>query len=326
MSSNQYSDSRPSDHDASRYLIFGGTGFLGRHLCEYLSTKGSPATVISRNPDLNFLASLNSHFDGLTISEFEARQQHYLARAEVIVYLASGSIPGTNQEKPWIELAESVEPAFKLFTNAQRFNPEIRIIYISSGGTIYGGSQGGHFLNEADRPSPISVYGLGKVMIESALSFLGNSTNLNYAILRVSNPIGIWQTHPRQGIVNVAIEKIRKGEELTLFDQGRQVRDFIDADDVAEAIHLAMLDRCHCSAIWNVGAGYGHRIIDIISMIESLVERKLLIRQLPARHFDVPAVVLDRGRILKDLGWEPRTSLNDSIKKVLIGRGVIKSL
>lgn len=300
-------------------LIFGGTGFLGRHLCEKIAANGRTATVISRTPDLGFLSQHAPGFSALSLSDFLNDPDDYFRNTDTLVYAASNSIPATFQDRPWNELSANVEPAFELFARARKINPELRLVFISSGGTVYGAGNRSPIAETAP-VAPISPYGYGKLALEEAIRYLGRAAGLNYAILRVSNPVGKWQSNPAQGIVNVALRAAMTGGEVTLYNGGDQIRDFMDADDLAEAILLAAARRDLSSATWNIGSGHGRRVSDIVDLVETVSARPIHRKIVHGRAVDVPYSVLDCSNARRDLNWKSETNLQDTIRSVIKSR------
>jgi UDP-glucose 4-epimerase len=225
-----------------------------------------------------------------------------LAEAEAVVYLASDSVPSTFAAEPWREIPVNVEPAARFFARCAATNPSAKLLLISSGGTVYGRTEGTPVPEDAPT-RPISGYGLGKLLIEQALAFVGRTRGLAYNVLRVSNAVGRWQNNDTQGIVSIALRAARDRTLIDLYGGGAQVRDYVDADDVADAVLAACLDRHHADQIWNVGSGIGRSVAEMIRLVEEVTGRSVPIRHLPARPIDVAAVVLDCSRIRRDLNW-----------------------
>lgn len=300
-------------------LIIGGSGFIGRHLCAWLSEKGRKAVCVSRTvPDENFLVHHAPLTEVMTRGTFDCDLETHLSRHSVVVYLASDSIPGTFKAEPWRELSVNVEPLMRVAQAAVNAKYPPKLIYVSSGGTVYGRGKGTAFV-ETDPLEPISSYGYGKVAAEEALRFLRRTSGLRYAILRAANPIGRWQSSNVQGIVSAAIRAAQTGSSLTLFGGGLQVRDFFDADDLAAAIAAAGVDSRE-AGVWNVGSGVGTCVIDVIRLVEEATGRPIEISMLPGREIDVPYAVLDCGRAEADLGWMATFELRESIARIVAAR------
>jgi UDP-glucose 4-epimerase len=293
-------------------ILLGANGFLGRHTAELLGRRGQRAIAVSRAPDRGFFERLAPSLKVMTAAEFASSAGYAaIAEAEALIYFAWGSVPATFADAPWQELPENVQPCLELFHRVAAISPRTRIVLLSSGGTIYGAG-GTAPRDEAAPTRPISGYGLGKLMAEEGLRFVGRTRGTPHAILRVSNPVGRWQTDARQGIVGVGLRAARDGVPVRLFGGGTQVRDFVDADDVADAILRAAADRTH-GATWNVGSGVGVRVIDMLTRVSEVIGRPIAIEHAPRRPIDVPHIVLDCGRVAEDLGWTARTPIEQSI-------------
>jgi UDP-glucose 4-epimerase len=118
-------------------------------------------------------------------------------------------------------------------------------------------------------------------------------------VLRVSNAVGRWQNDNTQGIVSISLRAVRDGRPITLYGGGSQIRDYVDADDVAEAVLAACLDRRHVDRIWNVGSGIGRSVKEVIRLVQEVTGRPVPVR--PARPVDVAAIMLNCTRIRRDL-------------------------
>ena len=294
-------------------VLVGANSFLGRHTCELLERRGEPGVVVSRTPDRCFFERFAPSLRVMDAVEFASPSgRSVIANATAIVYFVWSSVPATFAEEPWRELTENVTPAFKFFLRIADISPNAKIVFMSSGGTVYGG-QGDTPKSETDATYPISPYGTGKLMAEEVLRFVGRTRNVPFAILRVSNAVGRWQTSDRQGIVGVALRAARDRVPVKLFGGGTQVRDFVDANDVADAIHAASLNTDHPATTWNIGSGVGITIHDLIEDMSRVIGRPILIDKAPARSLDVPHIVLNCRKAAEDLSWKANTPIEHSI-------------
>ena len=239
----------------------------------------------------------------------------FFQATDTLVYLASTSVPATYANEPWNELTANVQPAFELFDSALKANSDLRIVYVSSGGTVYGR---GHTAptSETTALEPISAYGYGELATEEAIRVLSRTKGLNRAILRVSNPVGRWQTNQTQGIIAAALRAAASGEGLNLFNNWSQVRDFLDAEDLANAIIQAADARNFNAETWNIGSGRGHSITEVVDLVSEVTGRRITCNNLPGRSVDVSYSVLNCEKVEHDLGWTTKIDLVDSIKSI----------
>lgn len=295
-----------------KLIVFGAFGFIGTHFRE--------KALIQNEIELVFVTSQLSNrvhaSDQKTISieEFNDRKSdEEIASADVVVYLGSASVPSTFVIEPWREVAENVEVPFKLLKRIVRINPRIRLIFASSGGTVYGKSCTQSPIDESAALEPISAYGLGKVLMEQVIAFLGRTEGLSYSILRIGNPIGVHAKSHIQGLVGAVLRHAAEDKHLTIFGDGSHVRDYLSANDVAEAIVLAALNSEFIDTIWNVGSGVGYSVLEIIALISDEIGRPIAVKHQPARGIDVNTIILDSSKIKRDLGWRTITPLRTEI-------------
>jgi UDP-glucose 4-epimerase len=116
--------------------------------------------------------------------------------------------------------------------------------------------------------------------------------------------------------VPAAIRSLHAGTAFDMFGDGSTVRDYVDADDVADAIWLACRDTHFNDRIWNVGSGVGRSLSEILELVEGAAGRKLLIRRTPGRKIDVKRIVLNCERIAADIGWVPKRDITRTIDDV----------
>lgn len=293
-----------------RFLLVGGFGFLGKHLIMRLRQNGNEFTVISRKEPLppwsDCSLVLSSALDG------EAVRQLALSH-DVLVYLASSSIPGSSTVVN--ELDNNVRPAVDFMNEITDCNPKLSIIYLSSGGQIYGNDYSTP-IKESFECKPMSPYAYGKLLIEQSLAYLHRKKNTNVVILRVANPVGQWQTGTKQGLVNVAIQCIQHNKAISIFGTGLEVRDYVDADDVA-----AIIDKIAGSDfrydIFNIGTGKAVSTIEIIHLVESIFGRQLEKRYLSRRPVDPEYAVLDCSKVLEQYGWSANSDISSIMLKTI---------
>lgn len=293
--------------------ILGGTGFIGRHLCEKFQARGLSAFTVSRNPDRAFLASYAPTVLGLTFGSSEADE--VLSTCDVLIHLASSSLPGINWNDPAQELAQSTLVEVQFLQNFARTNGRAHIIFASSGGQIYGS---GHSLpiNEGVPPAPCTAYALGKQVTEAALNCLSLVEGNVVTILRIANPVGRWQLGRKHGFISTAVTAGLSGKSLTLFGDGNNVRDYFDADDLANFLVDLSINSNSKTGIYNVGSNCGYTENEIILLVSEIVARPIDIEIMSRRPFDLKYSVLDSSRAHEELGWIPMTNLEKSIRKI----------
>ena len=187
-----------------------------------------------------------------------------------------------------------------------------KIIFSSSGGTVYGIPQSMP-VREENQTNPICSYGISKLAIEKYLILFKHLHNLDFVIIRPSNPFGSRQNpYGIQGVIPVFLRKILRGETIQIWGGGDVVRDFIYIEDLVDAFYRSMI--CNTvSNIFNIGSGKGHSLNNLLSIMRTVTGLDLSVTHTKSRTYDVPEIYLDITRASKELNWAPHTSLEQGI-------------
>ena len=297
-------------------IIIGGTGFIGKHLTIALNKEKINHLSLSRNPDFNF----PSKFAPLTrvdrISSLMS-DDHIddIKQAKLIVYLASASTPASRMNSAELEIENTIKPAIQTITKITSVNSQAQIVFLSSGGTVYGN---GHTnpISENSPLKPATPYAYSKQSIENYLQYLSNTGSASHTILRTSNPVGKWHSNPRQGFIGAAINRIINDEPLTIFGDGQAVRDYIDADEVADAIIAIYKNPTTAqNKIWNLGSGVGSSLNDIIEKLRVISDKPFETQYKQSRATDLAYNVLNCSLIKAELGWYAKQNLDSILLK-----------
>ena len=175
-----------------------------------------------------------------------------------------------------------------------------RIVFSSSGGTVYGRLRSIP-VPDMDPLDPISAYGVSKVTAEKYCQYYHTAYGIDARVARISNRFGAGQNPARpQGAVTTFVHRALGGKPIEIWGDGEVVRDFIHITDVADALIAlanARLGSGPEMPIYNIGSGSGSSLNHIIHAIEQQVGSALNILRQPGRAFDVPISILDIARI-----------------------------
>lgn len=301
--------------DQPRLLLIGGTGFLGRHVCEAAERRGVAATTASRTPDTDFLKAHAPSVDAISIEDIDtAAFQQALGAATHVVYMAHAGKPSAAGT-----LTQDIHRGFtklsSIVDGIMQAETPPHLVYLSSGGQIYGRVEATP-IKEDVRPNPVTRYGATKLVNETLLAYLSLAEGLSTTVLRLGNPVGRWQLLGSHGLVSAAVRAAMTDTPLTIFGSGDNVRDYFDADDFAEFVVSTTLDNAWMSGVYNVGSGEGHTETDIIGLVGARTGRPVRHGFQPARKFDMPYAVLDSGKAEAELGWSASTPLEATIDKL----------
>jgi UDP-glucose 4-epimerase len=292
-----------------RCLVLGSTGFLGEHLVAAALRSGHAVRSYDRRPRPTPTAGLEAHTGSLLDREAQRRAA---AGTEVAFYLAWDGYPGTERTLTE-DLAVNVGPAVAAF-KALADAGVTKVIFASSGGTIYGPPESVPI--PEDHPTrPTSVYGLHKKLAEEYLAFLHRRQVLDSVVLRPGNLYGPGQLPGRgQGLVATALGRIAQDLPLEVWGDGSSIRDYVYVEDAARAF-LAAAEHGRPGRAYNVGAGRGWSIRQVVAAIETLLGRPPEVRYASPQPGSVAINVLDTSRARDELGWSPAVGLEEGLSR-----------
>ena len=295
-------------------LLIGGSGFLGSHVRAILRKVAQPCTIVSRDPS-RLQKDLSSNERVLHFGVTESDAAIALETIHSVVYLTGGSSPGANPDSVANEISRNVVPAVADILRFSQFCPNAIHFLVSSGGAIYGNTDK-ELVEETEPARPISPYGLGKLFLEESLTYASRKFGFQFRILRVSNAVGIHHSSLNQGLVAAALRAAAQDQPFSLFGDGSAVRDYVHADDVAEAILLAAESVSARSGIWNIGSGVGHSIIDILTIVERTTGKSVHVLKKDPRVSDVARIVLNCRKASVDFNWRAHRNLESAIQEL----------
>lgn len=296
-----------------KILVTGGNGFIGSHIVDLLLKKKYKIVVISKVTPSRFNSRQNISHYSIDLNNYEEVENVLrVERPEIIChYAASISYARESFLHPEKSLQDVIH-AINLFESAKKF--DVKHIIFSSSSNVYDNTQNGS-LDEESKKNPLSPLGISKLMIESYIEYLQNTTNIIFTILRYFNAYGPKQRLSEfSGIIPNAIIKTMKGEEITIFGDGNQTRDFIYVGDIA-TINLKVI-RKPLSGIFNVGSGKGISIKELLSAIEKLSGKKMKKNYAKSSN-EITVSIANIGKIKKTFGWKPTITLTLGLKKTI---------
>lgn len=293
-------------------FVLGGSGFIGRHVCRRFVEDGSESVVsVGRRDgsqeDIGGLRYAKLNVDVGRLAEIG------VGEGDTVIHLASSIVPRTALEDSAAMMAASVSSAMAIGQECVRLGVE-RLIYTSSGGTIYGARQ-----VPADEQSacfPVGFYATHKLVVESALRLCVLGTGTRLVTLRISNPFGSGQRLDRpQGLIGHLLASVRKGTSFMVSGDGSQVRDYLDVRDVAEAYWLASRYGGECQ-VFNIGSGIGRSIVDVITSVEQCCGVQIVRHVGPRSHDELSYSVLNSCLARRELAWQPCRDFRASLAEL----------
>ena len=294
-------------------IIILGCGYIGTNLANFI--------VENYDEDVYVLGIYNEYNEYLNSKvKFVEKYIEQICEDDedlfknAIVIDAVGNINATSDSKSSSTLfLQNCSNKVELIKNLS-FLKIKKYIFLSSGGTVYNDSETPH--KEDEFVNPTNIYALEKVIIENYLKInsLEDST-FEYLILRLSNPYGgIVSKNKRQGIIDVAINKIKNDEILEFYGELKNIRDYIHVENLAEYIYKISKSQ-EKNDIFNIGSGVGTSIEDVLAIVEKIYNKKMSLVSKKINTINICSNVLNVDKINKSIIMDKIYSLEDGIYK-----------
>lgn len=301
-----------------KVLVTGGAGFIGSHVADAFLASGDEVTILD-----DFSSGRRENLPpGARVVEADVRSpqaRHLVATGgfAVLDHHAAQIDVRRSVEDPAADAAINVVGLVNLLQGA-RAGGVRRVVFASSGGTVYGEGERLPVREEAPK-LPASPYGTAKLSAEYYLATFGLLYGIETVALRYSNVYGPRQDpHGEAGVVAIFSERLLRGEGLTVFGDGEQTRDMVYVGDVALAnvlasrhpvAPLASLD----ARAFNIGTGVETSVNRLAALLADAAGRRPEIRHAPARPGELLRSCLDVSKAARELGWRPRVSLAEGV-------------
>lgn len=289
-----------------KILVLGGNGFLGKNLCEYLADQGEDVysfdMSLPKNQDQRIQYISGDFFDDYTL-------EHIVQGMDVIFHAICTLNPGNSNEKCILGYERDFVQTAKLCSYVK--DTECRMIFFSSGGTVYG-NQRVQPITEDAVPVPINHYGNLKLCIENTIRTFNFQMKKNMLIARISNPYGPGQDyHKGVGFIDAAIKRTIQGETIEIWGDGENVRDYIYITDLCKMLY-SLIDYHGGFEVFNLSSNTGVSQNDIIASLKKITNA-VKVSYLPGRSVDAKKIILDNSRI-KTIFSDEMMSIEEGIE------------
>ncbi|MCH3951079.1 MAG: NAD-dependent epimerase/dehydratase family protein [Acidaminococcus sp.] len=298
-----------------KILVTGGAGFIGSHVLEKLRLHGfTDVTVLD-----SFVSGCRAHIpDGMRVVEMDVRDPQlssFLAREhfKCVIHLAAQTQVPYSMEHPEEDADINIMGLLNLLEGCRKSG--VSQIIFSSSAAVYGDNP--HLpLKEEETVRPLSFYGLSKAVSESYIRLYCHEYSMDGMILRFANVYGERQGESGEGgVISIFAKKIARGEDLTVFGDGSQTRDFVYAGDIAEVIVRAIGEPgVH---VLNVATNTRVSLNELIELFRKLTDHPFAVHYGPVRDGDICDSVLSNEALNKTLGFRQFTNLSEGLKKTL---------
>lgn len=296
-----------------RVLILGGSGFLGSHVVDQFLLGGHDVSVydLSTERYRNKPESI-AYFQG-DLSSSGILEQVISTGFDAVLHFVSTTTPKTSNASPEFDIQSNLIGTIGLLNICVRHGVK-KVVFLSSGGTVYGDIGNAATVDENHAVQPLCSYGVCKHSIEQYLRVYKHLHGLDFVSLRISNPYGERQ-NPLQslGAVTVFLHRALTNQPIEIWGDGSVVRDFIYAGDVSNAVYLSTINPV--SGVYNVGSGIGRSLLELVDAVSATLGISPKVDWYPGRPYDVPRIVLNASKLQNVTGWSCKQNFLEGLTK-----------
>lgn len=307
-------------------LVTGGLGFIGSNLAIKLVKYGARVTLMDAMiPDYggNFfnIESIKSRIN-VNISDIrdENSMSHLVKGKDYIFHLAGQCSHIMSLTNPFPDIDINIKGTAILMECCKKYNTDARVIYTGTRG------QYGHStilpVNEEAPTNPKGIYEISNLTAEKIIKVYSDNFNIRSVLLRLTNVYGprAQMKHHHYGVANWFIRQAINGETIKIFGNGQLKRDFLYVDDAVDAILQSALTDKVVGEVFNVGHDKPCNFLELAKLIIKIAKSGNweFAPFTPERAAQEPGdFYSDITKIKKIVGWEPKTSLQEGIKKTV---------
>ena len=304
-------------------LVWGGLGFLGRHLVTRLLDDGYRVSVLCRSRGLSPVPQWASEVEWFEFSE-HGDNHITLARAvssaSIIYDFAGSSGAMTSNRDPLESLDSNCRAQLEMLKacEAAGHNPHV---VLASSWLVYG-ETGDEPINERTPPAPRSMYAAHKLAVEHYLNIFARRNRISYTVCRISNPYGFDESKPGKTykVLNSFIEHALENTPITLFGDGGQLRDFIYVSDLVDALMLCGTVEAARNEVFNISRGKSYSMREAVETIRDLVGAPAVIfKPWPEEYKAVESgdYIADISKAREKLGFNPIHDLKTGLEATI---------
>jgi len=301
-------------------LVTGGSGFIGSNLVDFLLSKGHNIFVID---DLSTGLKENEnrlvtyyHYDLVDCIKDTKYIENILINNEIdtVYHLAASADIFLSINNPEKVYSINVLSSIALVNICDKCS--IKKFIFASTSAVYGEPK--YLPVDEQHPTrPISPYGLTKLGFEQYLSYLTLHSGISFIIFRFPNVYGYRQRSDLEGgVVAIFQDVIEKNDDIKMFGDGKQTRDWVDVDDILSALYKGLSFEKKFD-IFSLGSNTKTSLNMLFSYFKEITGYSKSPIYLEERDGDIKHMVMQYDYAKKELGWEPLISLRDGIKNLI---------
>ena len=311
---------------SKKILITGGVGFIGSNLALALVELGANVTLVdSLIPEYGGnLWNIEPVKDKVNVNISDVRDEHsmkYLVKNQDYLFNLAGQTSHTDSmSNPYPDLDINARAQLFILEACKKYNPEIKIVFASTR-QIYGKPQ--RLPVDENHPlQPVDVNGINKMAGEWYHLVYNNVYGIRAAVLRLTNTYGprMRVKDARQTFLGIWIRSLIENKPILVFGDGKQIRDFNYIDDVVDSLLLCAASDEANGQVYNLGADDPINLLDTAKLLIEINgggDHRVVPFPEDRKIIDIGDYYADYRKIRSQLGWKPRVSLAEGIKKTL---------
>lgn len=312
--------------DHPHVLVTGGAGFIGSHTADVLIKRGCCVTVldnlstgyranITQMENLQRFQFIHGDVTGDVKGLLSKAAKRFGPIHRIAHFAAQTAVP-ISVDDPVTDISVNLGGTARILEYA-RHNKVEKVVFASSS-AVYD-DDAPVPVNEESRARPASPYGIDKLAAEFYLDYYARLFGLTFTALRFMNVYG-----PRQdpkswysGVISIFLDKAVTNQQIMIFDDGEQTRDFVYVSDVAEVFAETLMSDKGNGAVINIGTGVEVTINELTRALLDLASSTAAIKHEPARPGDIRRSVTTMEKAEKLLGFHPKVGLREGLAETL---------
>lgn len=293
-------------------LVTGGAGFIGSNIVDAYISKGHNVVIIDNmSTGVKDYINPKAKFYELDVCDAGISKVFDENKIDLINHHAAQIDLRKSVDDPAFDINVNIAGSVNLLQNAIKSGVK-KFIFASTGGAIYG--EHDYFPADEEHPTrPYAPYGINKMCVEKYLYYYNHVYGLDYVVLRYANVYGPRQNpHGECGVIAIFTDKILNGQQPLINGPGDQTRDYVFVNDVVNANVLAL--DAKGPVIYNVATTKETDVNYIFNRINHFAGTNFEEKHGPAKLGEQKRSVLSYEKIKKELGWTPKTEIEEGLK------------
>jgi UDP-glucose 4-epimerase len=313
-----------------RVLVTGGLGFIGSNLAIRLLELGATVVVVDSlipetggNPFNIQPVQDHPRLSVRTVDVRDVLAMERLVRDKAVIFNLAGQVSHIDSMKdPFTDLEINCRSQLAILDTCRRVAPETKLVFASTR-QIYGRVAEDHLpVDERQPPNPVDVNGINKLAGERYHVLYNNVHGIRTSVLRLTNTYGprMLVKNNRQTAIGWLIRQAMDGDQIDVFGDGAQLRDFTYVDDAVEAFLIAGANESANGQVFNVGALEPislREVTELIIEVAGTGSYRLLPFPPERKVIDIGSIYVDDRKIRRVLKWQPRIDLREGLARTV---------